>query len=65
VPPPGFCVDARRAVSPRAIHVLSPDLVAMDNLMIIPLRVAQRTLCETSRGSSKLRYSDIARQLAV
>src|SRR5208283_4424450 len=50
VPPPGFRVGARRAVSPRAIHVLSPDLVAMDNLMIIPLRVAQRTLCETRQG---------------
>src|SRR6202030_3350045 len=27
VPPPGFRVGARRAVSPRAIHVLSPDVV--------------------------------------
>jgi hypothetical protein len=30
VPPFGFRVGARRAVSPRAIHVLSPDLVTMD-----------------------------------
>jgi hypothetical protein len=37
VPPPGFYVDWRRAVSPSAIHVLSPDLVGMDNLIIIPL----------------------------
>jgi hypothetical protein len=44
---PGFCVDARRAVSPRAIYLLSPDLVTMDNLMIISLRVAQRTLYGT------------------
>jgi len=50
VPPSGFCVDARRTVSPRSIHVLSPDLVTMDNLMIIPLRVAQRTVDET-RGA--------------
>jgi len=36
VPSPGFRVGARRAVSPRAIHVLIPDLGTMDNLMLIP-----------------------------
>jgi len=30
VPPFGFRVGGRRAVSPRAIHVLSPDLATMD-----------------------------------
>ena len=60
MPPPGFRVGARRAVSPRAIHVLSLDLVTMDNLMIIPLRVAQRTLCATWRRL-KRRMLDKAR----
>jgi len=35
-----------------AIYVLSPDLVTMDNLMITPLRVAQRTPFGTSSGAN-------------
>ncbi len=49
--PPGFCVYARKAVSPRAIHILSPDLVTMESLMIIPLRVARKTLFEAGGRS--------------
>ena len=47
MPPPGLRVAARWAFSPRAIHVLSPDLVTIDKFMIIPLRVAQRAGFET------------------
>jgi len=67
VPPPGFRAGERSAVSPRVIHVLSPDLVTMDNLMIIPLRVA---LCCHNRASifrnqvprSKLDKNAVARR---
>jgi hypothetical protein len=52
--PSSFCVDARKAVSPRATHVLSSDLVTMDSLIIIPLRVAQRTLFETRRATAEV-----------
>jgi hypothetical protein len=48
--PPSRFLRRRRAVSPRAIHVLSPDLATMESLMIIPLRVAQKTLFETGAG---------------